>query len=164
MLLDLNETITAGFLKHHQGEDVKRTHLFNGRYENIYMNETHIPELNHLRKEACHLANNILGTDSLSAGYWFNYMPAGSITLPHRHDDDDELLSAVYYVKAPEQSGDLIIHTEKEAVRINPEEGMFVFFRPDVVHEVTENLSQQARLSIGINFGIKVPDESAENT
>lgn len=159
-LMNHNETITTGFLNHQQDKDVKRTHLFNGRYENIYLNESHIPELKYLKEEACLQASYILNTNKpgagkLSTGYWFNYMPAGAITLPHRHDDDDELLSAVYYLSVPENSGDLILHIQNDALRIHPEAGMFVFFKPDVVHEVTENLSPHARLSIGINFGIK---------
>ena len=84
-------------------------------------------------------------------------MPPGAITTKHSHDDDDELLSCVYYVAVPDNSGDLIIHTDNENLRINPEEGMFVFFKPDVMHEVTENLSSESRLSIAINFGKKRP-------
>lgn len=148
-----------GFLSHRDNNDVKRTHLFNGRYENIYLNETHIPELTTVLKEARRCANDILGTSNVNAGYWFNYMPTGSTTLPHSHDDDDELLSAVYYVTVPENSGHLIIHTDNEVVKIKPKEGMFVFFKPDVMHEVTENLSQHERLSIGINFGIRTSVE-----
>jgi hypothetical protein len=33
--------------------------------------------------------------------------------------------------------------------------GQFVFFAPDVLHEVTENRSTRPRLSIGMNFGIR---------
>lgn len=156
----LNNAIMAGFLNHYEDSDVKRTHLFGGRYENIYLNENHIPELKILGQEACRFANDILGSTDINAGYWFNYMPPGATTTAHSHDDYDELLSAVYYVVVPENSGDLIIHNKNEIVRIRPEKGVFVFFKPDVVHEVTENLSQQSRLSIGINFGIKKDMES----
>lgn len=151
----------AGFLSHHEDSDVKRTHLFNGRYENIYLKENHVPELKMVMEEACRHAKSLLGTAEVKTGYWFNRMPPGAITTVHSHDDDDELLSGVYYVAVPENSGDLIIHKDDEDVRIQPEEGMFVFFKPNVVHEVTENLSQYERLSIGINFGEKRPDDSA---
>ena len=158
-LLQHNDSLFTGFLNNYESDKVKRTHLFNGRYENIYLNENHIPELSIFLEEACEHANAILGTTKINAGYWFNYMPAGAVTLPHRHDDDDELLSGVYYVAVPENSGDLIIHADHDKVRISPEKGMFVFFKPDVIHEVTENLSQSERLSIGINFGIRTPGE-----
>ena len=154
-LKKLNAALKAGFLRHLDDPTIKRTHLFQGRYENIYLDESHIPELKTLLAEACTHAGYILQQDKLHAGCWFNYMPPGSITLPHRHDDDDELLSAAYYVDVPANSGDLIIHAREGDITIAPEAGMFVFFRPDVSHEVTENKSRLDRLSIGINFGIK---------
>lgn len=155
LLKGLNKSLAEGFLRHQKDTDVKSTHLFNGRYENIYLTSKHIPELSTLLDEACSYASDILNAGELQAGCWFNNMPPGAVTTVHSHDDDDELLSAVYYVVAPENSGDLIIHTDNKNLRITPEAGMFVFFGPDVVHEVTKNLSREERLSIGINFGKK---------
>lgn len=36
---------------------------------------------------------------------------------------------------------------------IQPREGTFVFFMPDVLHEVTHNESNRVCLSIGFNIG-----------
>jgi hypothetical protein len=152
---NLNQSIIRGFYQNINNPDIKRTHLFNGRYENVYLNETHIPELKDLLNEACTHARRILNQNNIKADCWFNHMPPGSITLLHSHDDDDELLSAAYYMEVPENSGDLIIHTDDADTRITPEAGMFVFFKPGVPHEVTENKNQLDRLSIGINFGPK---------
>jgi Rps23 Pro-64 3,4-dihydroxylase Tpa1-like proline 4-hydroxylase len=157
----LNTDITTGFLANHQRDDVLKTHLFDGRYENIYLTSEHIPALTMLIDEATELAESILQLDNLRAGYWFNFMPPGSTTTVHRHDDDDELLSAVYYVDVAENSGNLIIYddTKNESfgeagkVEITPTAGNFIFFKPDVRHEVTRNNSSKSRLSIGINFG-----------
>jgi hypothetical protein len=151
-----NKKLLAGFLNHSEDTDIKRTHLFHGRYENIYLDETHIPELKILLDEASAHASNILNQNNINAGCWFNHMPPGSVTLPHSHNDDDELLSAVYYVEVPKNSGNLIIHANGDDVRITPRAGIFVFFKPDVVHEVSINNSQLDRLSIGINFGPKI--------
>lgn len=152
---DLNKAIINGFHKHINNPDIKRSHLFNDRYENIYMDETHIPELKILLDTACLHASRILNQDDIQAGCWFNHMPHGSVTTLHSHDDYDELLSCAYYVEVPDNSGDLIIHVNGTETRIKPEAGMFVFFTPDIPHEVTENKSQLDRLSIGINFGPK---------
>ena len=149
----LNETLLDGFLEHQHDRGVKRTHLFNGRYENIYLTPREIPRLRDLLEEACDHAGRILGCDDLQAGCWFNFMPPGAVTTLHSHDDDDELLSAVYYVSAADNSGDLVIHQNNSTYAIAAEEGKFVFFAPDVPHEVTRNLSSASRLSIGINFG-----------
>lgn len=149
----LNAALLAGFLEHQHDPDVKRTHLFNGRYENIYLTTREIPRLRELLGEACAHAGRILGIDGLQAGCWFNFMPPGAVTTLHSHDDDDELLSAVYYVSVGENPGDLIIHQNGRKYAVRAEEGKFVFFAPDVPHEVTRNLGSTDRLSIGINFG-----------
>ncbi len=154
----LNETLLSGFLRLQDEHDVRKTHLFEGRYENIYLNETHIPELTALIETATKAAESILNIQNLRAGYWFNYMPPGSTTTLHTHDDDDELLSGVYYVHVPENSGNLIIHKNaqddaRNKIEITPEAGKFVFFKPNAPHEVGKNLSAEHRLSIGMNFG-----------
>ena len=153
-----NAQIQKGFLSQQDTDDVRKTHLFKGRYENIYLNEQHIPQLKPLINQAISLAENILCRKNLHAGYWFNFMPPGATTTLHTHDDDDELLSAVYYVYAPENSGNLIIYNDStsgcgEKIEITPRTGDFIFFKPDVRHEVSKNNSTEHRLSIGINFG-----------
>ena len=157
----VNSKLISGFFEHCDDADVKRTHLFNGRYENIYLDESHVPELATVMDRARAYADRILETHGVDCGYWFNYMPAGAVTTLHRHDDDDELLSAAYYVSVPEQSGELVIHARSGELRIQPQAGSFIFFYPDVAHEVTENRSEQARLSIGINFGMRRNDTAA---
>ena len=157
-LAQLNARLLQQFLANYQRDDVERTHLFNGRYENTYLNKQHIAELSELEAEAKKFANQILGTSYIDIGYWFNHMPAGAVTTAHRHDDDDEMLSAAYYISVPENSGDIIIQTKNEPIKITPQEGSFIFFKPNMVHEVTENLSQENRLSIGINFGQRDPE------
>lgn len=155
----INRALFKGFLEHKDDDDIKRTHLFNGRYENIYLTADQIPELEQLVSEACGHAGRIAGVGDLRAGYWFNYMPPGAVTTAHSHDDDDELLSAVYYVSVPENSGQLVIHDNNERHVITPAEGMFVYFAPNVVHEVSKNMSTRDRLSIAFNFGRHRNDE-----
>ena len=149
----LNTTLESGFYKHEHSSDIKRSHLFNDRYENIYLDENHIPEIKELREKAIIFASQVIKSENIKAGLWFNYMPPSSITLPHSHDDYDELMSAVYYVTTPENSGNLLLHHKSETITIVPKAGLFVFFKPDVIHEVSENKSSENRLSIGFNFG-----------
>ena len=150
---NLNRELLAGFLAHYENADIKRTHLFNDRYENIYLSTAQVPQLAAIFELATAHATAISGNRNLRAGGWFNYMPPGAVTTAHRHDDDDEVLSAVYYVSVPENAGNLVLHQPGGEITITPEAGMFVFFAPDAVHEVTENKSSEARLSIGINIG-----------
>jgi hypothetical protein len=154
----LDKIITEGFLDNYQRDDIRKTHLFDGRYENIYLTEREIPVLAELTAEAIKHAEKILQLKNVRAGFWFNFMPPGSSTTLHTHDDDDELLSAVYYVNVPEGSGNLVVYDKTDTpgprkIEIVPEESEFIFFKPDVPHEVTRNNSMQSRLSIGFNFG-----------
>ena len=138
-------------------EDIKeKTHLFNGRYENIYLEVNKIPGLEIIVNTALNNAANILDIkkENLVSGFWLNEMKAGDVTTAHTHDDDDELLSCVYYIKAPENSGDLIVFEKDKKVAIKAEEGSFIFFTPDTLHEVSKNESGKSRLSIAFNFGL----------
>ncbi|MBI1423663.1 MAG: hypothetical protein GC149_09390 [Gammaproteobacteria bacterium] len=142
-------------------DQVRKTHYFAGRYENIYINRDMLPDLNHVLDTAQLMAAKFLNCrfDDLKLGFWFNLMYADDITLPHTHDDNDELLAATYYLQIPPQAGKLILKL-KDAVRsIDPVEGQFVFFHPGVEHEVTRHLSATPRISLGINFG---PKKTAE--
>ena len=84
----------------------KQSHFFSGRYENIYL-APHLltslpPLLAALRQTATDILERPL-RQSMTA-HWFNRMQPGHITGLHTHDDEDELLSAVYYLKVPRHS------------------------------------------------------------
>ncbi len=134
---------------------VRQTHHFGGRFENTYIDEADIPDMTALLAAVKQHAGQLLGrpADTLQAGFWFNAMESGQRTLPHHHDENDELLSAVYYIRVPANSGDLVLHAADRAVTIQPQEGGLVMFAPDVLHEVTENRSAQLRLSVAFNIG-----------
>jgi quercetin dioxygenase-like cupin family protein len=92
-----------------------------------------------------------LPVTSLTAGCWFNEMRPGDVTLAHSHDQNDELLSGVYYIKVPEHSGDLILQTEPR-IQMRGKTGQMIFFPPDLLHQVSANHSTEVRLSIGFNI------------
>ena len=153
---DVNKTIATKFNKLKEEDFKAKTHLFNGRYENIYLDANKIPEVEVVINIALENAENILNIkkEKLAFGFWLNAMAAGDVTTAHTHDDDDELLSCVYYIRVPDDSGNLIITENNEKIIIKPEEGNFVFFSPDTLHEVSKNESDQSRLSIAFNFGL----------
>ncbi len=154
----INEQIWEQFVLACDQPGIRRSHYFSGRYENIYTDREYIPALKPVFDSALKSAGRFLRRSDdadLSIGFWFNEMQQGQITLPHRHDEDGELVSAVYYIRVPPNSGDLVLTGDGGQKAISPCEGMFVFFLPDVLHEVTENKSGATRLSIGMNFGIR---------
>ena len=79
-------------------------------------------------------------------------MGPGAETTLHCHDDDDERLSGVYYVRVPKHSGKLIIHRGTQRIHHAPQEGQWVFFAPETPHAVSVNRSDKLRLSVAFNF------------
>lgn len=155
---DVNKKVLDGFNALNDDDFRIKTHLFNGRFENLYLEQEKIPGLEVIVDTAMQQAAKLLNVDvdKLVSGFWLNAMRPGDITTAHTHDDDDELLSCVYYISVPEQaekSGQLIITLNNERTVITPKEGMFVFFSPSTLHEVSQNETDEARLSIAFNFG-----------
>ena len=151
----VNAMVLSDYFEKLQANAVRKTHLFAGRYENIYINREEIAGLSALIPFWIDSAAQVLerNANELRCGFWFNDMRPGDVTQPHSHDDDDEWLSAVYYLKVPRNSGDLVVHVDGNEIVVEPEAGKLVLFASSNVHEVTENLSARTRLSIGINFG-----------
>ena len=152
---DVNASVILDYLCKLESNEVRKTHLFGGRYENIYIDRKEIPGLSALIPFWIASAAQVLNKqpEDLQCGFWFNDMRPGDVTEPHSHDDDDEWLSGVYYFKVPENSGELILHADDSKTVIQPEAGKLVLFSSSNVHEVSENRSQETRLSIGMNFG-----------
>lgn len=134
---------------------VRRHHYLGGRYENLHVTLESIPELRVVLDLATAQAAHILNrpkTD-LRLGWWLNIMRTGDIPRPHAHDAGDELLSGVYYIDVPPDSGKLVLMQGAQRLEIEPRAGRYVFFAPDVMHEVTRNESDRPRISVGFNLG-----------
>ncbi len=150
---NINESILEGYRGLEERDFIRRSHSFGGRHENLYISATRIPGVEAVLGQAMTFAGALLKENRLRMGFWFNDMGPGDETSRHDHDEFDELLSAVYYVHVPENSGNLIIHDPHCTTEIKPKAGMFVFFSPNVMHSVSVNQSAQRRLSIAMNFG-----------
>jgi len=95
--------------------------------------------------------------------YWMNVNEPGNSNVKHRHTDGT--FSGVIYIKVPENSGDIVFHREnmffgslmyitpktKPAISLSPQEGGLLLFPCFLDHEVTENKSQDTRISIAFN-------------
>ena len=152
---DINRQIMDAYL-HFDGNDFSRkTHYFGGRYENLYFERESIPAVMKILEQANDYATEILkvSRQALRNGFWMNDMGPEQSTTEHDHDDNDELLSGVYYVQVPPESGELVIVDKHSRTFLAPQAGMFVFFAPNVVHSVSMNRSKERRISMGMNFG-----------
>jgi hypothetical protein len=151
----LNATLRTRIERLTENDIIRRNHLQGGRYENLYVSLESIPELRVILDLATAQGAYLLGLvkKDLSLGWWLNIMQPGDRTYPHSHDEADELLSGVYYIDAPPNSGRLLLVRGAQHAEVQPRVGMFVFFPPEVTHEVTHNESDRSRISIGFNLG-----------
>ena len=150
----LNRQILEGYRSLREQDFQRRSHFFGGRYENLYFERERIQAITRVLEQAENYAQNLLQqANSLRSGFWINDMGPGESTTEHDHDEGDEMLSAVYYIQAPQDSGDLVIVDSHSRTLLTPQAGMFVFFAPTVVHSVSVNRSGERRISMGMNFG-----------
>ena len=157
-----NTEIERAYLSQKNNKDVVKTHYINGRFENVYLQREQLPYLPQLLDEAIKYAMQTLDTKApLKVGFWFNEMQVGDTTSAHTHEEDDELLSGVYYLSVPIDSGSLVLgvglvnnEINNECIKLTPKKGEFIFFSPKLLHSVEKNKSSQMRLSIGLNFGL----------
>jgi hypothetical protein len=148
-----NEHLHRRFQALRDAGGTRRSHYFQGRFENIYPERAAMPEVDPVLEWATGLARRICHAPILRCGFWFNEMAHGQRTGVHTHDDDDETLSAVYYVTVPVGSGALLLHRRTGTLRVVPQPGLLVFFPPDVPHEVETHTGRDVRLSLAMNFG-----------
>jgi len=151
---ELNRQLLAAFAATPEHQR-RQSHYFHNRFENIYIEHQQLDELSPVLAALEQAALSILktSTQKLKIGYWFNLMEPGQLTSLHSHDDFDEMLSAVYYIKVPGNSGTLRLHARTQTTLIRPKAGEAIFFSPSLPHDVSINNSTQSRLSLGINFG-----------
>lgn len=151
---ELNQRLLNEFWSLYDHADTRRSHFFHGRFENLYIDRSRTPTVLPLIAAAEQAAQLILCRPGpLRCGHWFNLMGPGHRTSLHTHEEDDELLSAVYYVTMPEHSGDLVLESSPFTIRLHPSPGMLACFPPHLPHAVERNESDQDRLSVAFNFG-----------
>jgi uncharacterized protein (TIGR02466 family) len=117
--------------------------------------------------DVCQEVSNIwkLSKQIIAKNYWININRKNNFNYPHFHPRS--LFSGVYYVNAAADSGNLVIkrpdiqehyvdnfnsiYTQKNFC-ITPKTGLFVVFPSYLCHFVEQNLSEEPRISIAINF------------
>ena len=108
---------------------------------------------------------------------WVNVIGKGEGIEAHTHNDCS--LVATYYIKAPENSGDLVIlntkniidkdgkllysdKSELDHIHIKPVEGKLIMFPSYAMHEVQENKSDELRISLSTDIK-QIIDREAPN-
>jgi hypothetical protein len=151
----VNAPLVAAFRCLDETHFQRRTHFIAGRFENLYLRRDSLPGLGEILDFAQAQAARRLGKSvaELRSGFWLNAMSPGQSTSRHSHEENDEVLSGVYYVTAQADSGDILFHDPPFETRVTPQAGLLLLFAPELAHSVEPNTSDQLRLSIAFNFG-----------
>lgn len=106
--------------------------------------------------------------------FWFNIAEPGAFQEYHQHPNNH--FSVVYYVKAEENSGDIIFKSfesicdtftipakdakytkpaSKKTCSYQPIPGRLLIFRSNLLHMVAKNMSNEDRISIAMNYSME---------
>ena len=179
----IKEIPNAGELNHHleknilqwQKDDpkgVSKTNV-NGWHSTTDMNKKH--EYDPLSKELFAMQEEIFEKEYLTqkpalGNMWANINYPGGFNRPHLLPN--ALFSGVYWIKAPEKSGKLMLYEPRPGVHTTmpnrkkgklppqlwreihytPKAGMMVMFPAWLWHEVRPNQSNDIRISVSFNF------------
>jgi len=172
--VELNNHLEKNILQW-QKEDpkgVSKTNV-NGWHSATDMNKKH--EYDPLSKELFAMQDNIFAKEFLTekpvlGNMWANINYPGGFNRPHLHPN--ALFSGVYWVKAPENSGKLMLYEPRTGaqctmpnrkkgklppqlwreIHYTPKAGMIVMFPAWLWHEVRPNQSDDIRISVSFNF------------
>ena len=179
----IQEIPNAGELNYHleknilqwQKQDpkgVNKTNV-NGWHSETNMNKR--SEYNPLTKELFNMQFEIFKKEYLTdkpvlGNMWANINYPGGCNRPHLHPNS--LFSGVYWIKAPEKSGDLMLYEPRPGVHTTmpnrkegklppelwreihykPQAGVAIMFPSWLWHEVKHNESNDTRISVSFNF------------
>jgi uncharacterized protein (TIGR02466 family) len=127
------------------------------------------PHINKIGESVVKLCD-VYGLDYIpeTVSYWFNINKRGSYNQIHTHPWST--FSAVWYLTAPTDSGEIRFHRHDREVsdwlvpskttpynfdlyNVTPEVGKVVLFPSYLQHSVTESNSDEERISVALNFG-----------
>ena len=171
--VELNQYLEQKILQwSQQDKGVSKTNA-GGWHSTTDMNQKE--EYNVLTKELFAMQDKIFTKEFLTlkpvlGNMWANINYPGNANRPHLHPNS--LFAGVYWVKAPEKSGNLMLYeprpgaqcvmpNRKEGklppelwreVHYSPRAGMIVMFPAWLWHEVKPNESNDTRISVSFNF------------
>jgi hypothetical protein len=149
-------------------DDFSFSHKIGGRWENAYLPIEKVPSVRDIVRPARDLAVNLYGEKLVAlfeppAGidhppFWFNLSETGDSTGVHNHARES-VVSGVYYLEVPIDSGDLFFRSDgEEDFFLVPEAGTVVLFPSELRHGVRMNSSSGKRVSLAFNlFAFPLP-------
>ena len=169
----LNQYLEPRIIKwSQQNKGVAKTNA-GGWHSETNMNKKE--EYNPLTKELFNMQEEIYKKENLSrkpvmGNMWANINGPGNYNRPHVHPNS--LFSGVYWIKTPENSGNLMLYDPRPGthmsmpnrtdgklppelwreVQYSPKAGTCIMFPSWLWHEVKPNQSSDTRISVSFNF------------
>jgi len=113
--------------------------------------------------QLCCDANSKIHKDR-NESYWAIVHGKGETTQLHSHENNKNYaagphISAAFWVKVPDNSGDFVFQYNPNKYMVSETtiksvEGFFLMFDSTVKHRVTENLSDNHRIVVSMNFNL----------
>lgn len=149
------------------------SHFINGRWENIYVHLSDVPDIGPLLLSAAREAglqfdkkliipNRLLGLKD--DAFWFNVAEPGQSTGWHDHHQYADA-SGVYYVNIPNDSGNIFFkQLDGTELEIESRTGNLILFPSKLKHRVGKNFSSEKRISLAFNlFTLPLKQISSQN-
>ena len=135
-----------------------------GRWENIYVPLSIIPQIKPILQFAIQSVNKISPRSVIIPyselgfyrdEFWFNIAKPGESTGWHDHKDN-AVLSGVYYLSVPQNSGNIQFRKKakdgSQEWSVNSKEGKMIIFDSKIEHSVPINKSNKNRISLAFNL------------
>jgi len=126
-----------------------------------FLHDRIMGEFNRLNDEHLKYENKFVINTS-----WYTHSKPGQYASFHNHSNC--MFSGVFYVKVPENSGDIEFDSHSgntfqprssepnifnsRSIKIKPSKGKLLFFDSNIYHEIKRNESDQVRVSIAFNL------------
>jgi hypothetical protein len=161
--IDFDTENTLASLKENSAK-LEYSHKIKGRWENQYIDINSVPDIKNIFQKACQFSKKILKKPVIvpnkSLGlneneFWFNSSKPGESTGWHDHKEKASL-SAVFYLDVSQNSGNLQFRLKDKKKwkyhKIKPKNNDLVLFDSNLEHSVSENRSQNIRVSLAFNI------------
>ena len=170
--LSIREVNTGVILKEllESEDNITGSHPVKGRWENSYLESCLTPSVSKLLNRACAEAKRVYGDEFIVPSqflgfpnneYWFNIASPGESTGVHNHKDESTV-SGVYYLQVPPDSSDLYFRP-MDAIEfsIKAVVGRMILFPSHLDHYVSENRSNEPRISLAFNcYSSQLPNST----
>ena len=150
--------------------NITGSHPVKGRWENSYLESYLTPSVSRLLNRACAEAKRVYGDAFIVPSqflgypnneYWFNMARPGESTGVHNHKDESTI-SGVYYLQVPPDSSDLyFLPVDAVEFSVKAVVGRMILFPSHLDHYVTENRSNEPRISLAFNcYSSQLPNST----